>query len=126
MRLGVVVEGRLRGGAVPVTVLSEVNVLRSIEFVHRGRRYRANVAPVPGGGAEFDDGAWFVSMNGGPERRVFEAHRDDEDTPEFRHRIVIATWLTEGYNRRVEGERRKQGKRDPSVRDLRSGPERRT
>ena len=121
-----VVEGRLRGGAVPVTVLSEVNVLRSIEFVHRGRRYRANVAPVPGGGAEFDDGAWFVSMNGGPERRVFEAHRDDEDTPEFRHRIVIATWLTDAYNRRVSEERRKQGTRDPSVTDRRSGPERRT
>ena len=81
-------------------------MLRMIEFLHQGRRYRAHVAPVPGGPAEFADGAWFVSMNGGPERRVFEAHREDADTPEFRHRIVIATWLTEGYNRRVSGERR--------------------
>jgi hypothetical protein len=100
-----------------------VNVLRSIEFIHRDRRYRGNVGPVPGGGAEFVDGAWFVAMNDGPARRVFEAHQDDADTPEFRHRIVIATWLTEGYNRRVDGEdRRKQGKRDPSVPDRRSGP----
>jgi len=98
-------------------------VLRSVEFLHQGRRYRGKVAPVPGGGPEFNDGAWFVSMNGGPERRVFEAHRDDADTPEFRHRIVIATWLTEGYNRRVSGERRKQGRRDSSVPDRRIGPD---
>jgi hypothetical protein len=98
-------------------------VLRSVEFIHQGRRYRAKVRPVPGGGPEFSDGAWFVSMNGGPVRRVFEAHHDDADTPEFRHRIVIATWLTEGYNRRVSGERRKQGERDPSVRDRRIGPD---
>jgi hypothetical protein len=100
-------------------------MLRSIEFIHRGRRYRANVLPVPGGGPEFVDGAWFVSMNGGPERRVFEAHPDDADTPEFQHRIVIATWLTEGYNRRVSGERRQRGARDASMRDRRSGPDRR-
>ena len=102
-------------------MISEVNVLRSIDFIHRDRRYRGNVRSVPDGGAEFIDGAWFVSMNDGPERRVFEAHGDDADTPEFRHRIVIATWLTEGYNRRVEGERRVQGKRDPAVSDRRIG-----
>ena len=97
-------------------------MLRSIDFIHRDRRYRATVKSVPGGGVEFIDGAWFVSMNDGPERRVFEAHADDADTPEFRHRIVIATWLTEGYNRRAEGaERRKQGTRDPSVLDRRLG-----
>ena len=95
-------------------------MLRMIEFVHRGRRYRGEVGPVPGGGPEFSLGAWFVSMNGGPARRVFEAHPDDADTPDFRHRVVIATWLTEGYNRRVSGERRKQGERDPSVRDRRN------
>jgi hypothetical protein len=106
-------------------VVSEVNVLRSIEFIHEGRRYRGSVAPVPGGGPEFIDGAWFVSMNGGPERRVFEAHRDDADTPEFRHRIVIATWLTQEYDRRVTGERRKARIRDPSVRDRRIGSDRR-
>ena len=61
-------------------------MLRSIDFIHGGRRYRGNVAPVPGGGPEFADGAWFVSMNGGLELRVFEAHRDDADTPELRHR----------------------------------------
>ncbi len=80
---------------------------------------------MPGGAPEFNDGAWFVSMNGGPVRRVFEAHPDDADTPEFRHRVVIATWLTDGYNRRVSGERRTQGTRDGSV-DRRSGPDRRT
>ena len=102
-------------------------MLRSIEFIHRDRRYSGNVGPVPGGGPEFIDGAWFVSMNEGPERRVFEAHRDDADTSEFRHRLVIATWLTEAYNRRVEGEeRRKKGTPDPSVSDRRGGPERRT
>jgi len=95
-------------------------MLRSIEFVHQGRRYRGNVGPVPGGGPEFSAGAWFVSMNGGPERRVFEAHAEDADTPDFRHRLVIATWLTEEYNRRVTGERRRQGARDPSVPDRRT------
>jgi hypothetical protein len=99
-------------------------VLQSIEFIHKGRRYRGTVAPVPGGGPEFSDGAWFVSMNGGPERRVFEAHADDVDTPEFRHRIVVATWLTEGYNRRVSGERRRGGPRDAKP-DRRTGSDRR-
>lgn len=100
-------------------------MLRSIEFVHKGRRYRGNVGPVPGGLAEFEDGAWFVSMNGGPERKVFEAHKDDADTPEFRHRIVIATWLTDPYNRRTAEERRRSRSRDSSFRDRRSGPDRR-
>lgn len=95
--------------------------MRSIEFIHQGRIYRGRVRPVVGGAPEFADGAWFVSMNGGPERRVFEAHRDDADVPDFRHRLVIATWLTEGYNRRVPGERRKRGRRDPSARDRRIG-----
>lgn len=110
------------GGA--TDIVGEVIVLRSIEFLHQGRRYRGEVRPVPGGGPEFRDGAWFVSMNGGPECRVFEAHHEDADTPEFRHRLVIATWLTDGYNRR-SGERRKQGDRDSSIRDRRSGADRR-
>jgi hypothetical protein len=96
-------------------------MLRSIEFTDGGRRYRGTVAPVPGGGPEFDAGAWFVSMNDGPERRVFEAHPEDADTPDFRYRLVIATWLTEGYNRRVSGERRR-GDREPAVPDRRQGP----
>jgi len=100
-------------------------VLRSIEFIHQGRRYHGTVGPVPGGAAEFSDGAWFISMNGGPERRVFEAHRDDADTPEFRHRLVIATWLTEPYNRRGSGERRKRGEPDASTQDRRIGSDRR-
>lgn len=99
-------------------------MLQSIEFIHEGRRYSGKVAPVPGGGPEFKDGAWFVSMNGGPERRVFEAHPEDADTPEFQHRIVIATWLTDGYNRRVSGERRRAGVR-PSAPDRRAGSDRR-
>ena len=99
--------------------MSEVDVLRSIEFIHEGRRYHGTVAPVPGGGPEFDHGAWFVSMNGGPERRVFEAQPDDADTPAFRHRVVVATWLSEGYDRRVAGERRRRGGHA-------AGPDRRT
>jgi len=94
-------------------------MLRSIEFLDQSRRYRGEVRPVPGGGPEFKDGAWFVSMNGGPVRRVFEAHPDDADTPDFRHRVVIAMWLTEGYNRRVLQERRQRGERDASARDRR-------
>ena len=100
-------------------------MLRSIEFLHGGRRYRANVGPVPDGAAEFSDGAWFVSMDGGPERRVFEAHSEDEDTKEFRHRIVIATWLKDPYNRRGSAERRKEGERELSVSDRRIGSDRR-
>ena len=100
-------------------------MLRSIEFIHQGRRYRGTVAPVPGGAEEFADGAWFVSMNGGPERRVFEAHREDADTPEFRHRIVVATWLTEGYNRRASGERRKAERGEATAQDRRRGSDRR-
>jgi hypothetical protein len=97
-----------------------VSVLRVVEFIHHGRRYRGNVGAVPRGGREFSAGAWFVSIDGGPVRRVFEAHPDDADTSDFRHRLVIATWLTEEYNRRVSGERRKQGEREPSVRDRRN------
>ncbi len=94
---------------------------RSIEFVDQGRRYRAEVGPVPGGGPEFSGGAWFVSMDGGPARRLFEAHPEDADTPEFRGRVVVATWLTEEYNRRTSAERRKEGPRDPAVPDRRKG-----
>lgn len=97
-------------------------MLHSVEFIHQGRQYRGEVGPVPGGGPEFGAGAWFVSIDDGPVRRVFEAHPDDADTPEFRHRLLIATWLTDEYNRRVSGERRKQGARDPSARDRRNLP----
>ena len=95
-------------------------MLRSVEFMHQGRQYRGEVGPVPGGVPEFSAGAWFVSIDGGLVRRVFEAHPADADTSDFRHRLVIATWLTEGYDRRASGERRKQGERDPSVGDRRS------
>ena len=97
----------------------------SIDFIHEGRRYRGRVRPVPGGAPEFADGAWFVSMNGGPERRVFEAHSEDADTPEFRHRMVIATWLTDAYDRRVKGDRRKGKARAPGAEDRRAGTDRR-
>jgi hypothetical protein len=97
-------------------------MLRTVEFMHQGRRFRGEVGPVPGNAPEFSAGAWFVSIDGGPARRVFEAHPDDADTPDFRHRLVIATWLTDAYNRRVSGERRKQGERSPPVRERRSAP----
>lgn len=109
----------------PATVSSEVSVLRSIEFVVKGRRYSGRVGPVPDGPSEFDDGAWFVSMDDGPERRVFEAHADDEDTPEFRHRMVIATWLTEGYNRRVSADRRRAAETSSAASERRRGADRR-
>ena len=99
-------------------------MIREIEFELEGRVYRATVRPMPDGGAEFEHGAWFVSMNDGPERRLFEANPDDTDTPDLRHRIVVATWLIEEYNRRHaqrragagapaagEGERRSEGDR---------------
>ena len=100
-------------------------MLRSIEFVHQGRNYRAEVGPVPDGGPEFGDGAWFVSMNDGPTRRVFEAHADDADTPDFRHRIVVATWLTSEYDRRV-GDRRRAAGGVSSPGERRGGSDRRT
>lgn len=100
-------------------------MLQQIEFVHQGRRYEARVGDVPDGGPEFADGAWFVSMNGGAERRVFEAHEEDEDTPEFRHRMMIATWLTEGYNRRVTGERRRGAKSQAASAERRNTVDRR-
>ena len=105
------------------TAASEVKVLRSLEFIHQGRRCHGRVAPMPGGGPEFIDGAWFVSMNGRLERRVFEAHQEGADTPDFRDRMMVATWRTEEYNRRGSGERRQQGTRDSSVRDRRGGPQ---
>lgn len=94
-------------------------MLRSIEFVHQGRGYRGEVGPVTSGRGELDVEAWFVSMEGGPICRVFEAHPEDANTFDFRHRVVMATWLTEAYNRRVSGERRRQGARDPSMPDRR-------
>ena len=94
-------------------------MLHTVEFMHQGRQYRGEVGPVPDGGPEFGAGAWFVSIDGGPERWVFEANADDADTPDFRYRLVIATWLTDGYNRRASGERRRRGARDPSLRDRR-------
>lgn len=97
-------------------------MLRRFEFTHEGRLYRGEVRPVPDGGPEFLAGAWFVSVDDGPPRRVFEAHPDDAETPAFQHRLMIATWLAEGWNRRVSGERRKRGGRDASARDRRNAP----
>ncbi len=98
-------------------------MLRAVEFVHEGRRYRAEVQPVPGGGAEFANGGWFVSVDGAPARRVFEANADDADTQAFRHQLLIATWLAEGWERRSGGDRRKAGTRDPGASDRRRIPE---
>jgi hypothetical protein len=83
-------------------------MLRQVEFEHQGRRYRAEVHAMPGAGAEFSAGAWFVSVDGGEPRRVFEAHLEDGDTPAFRHRLLIAAWLAEGWERRSGTERRKR------------------
>ena len=98
-------------------------MLRAVEFVHEGRRYRAEVRPVPGGAPEFAAGAWFVSVDDRPPRRVFEANADDADTRDFRHQLLIATWLAEGWERRSGADRRVQGKRDPAGEDRRKIPE---
>ena len=63
-------------------------------------------------------------MDDGPERRVFEAHQEDSDTPDFRYRMVIATWLTEGYNRRTSGDRRR-GRSPERSKERRIGIDRR-
>jgi hypothetical protein len=97
--------------------------VRVVEFMHQGRRYRAEVRPVPEGGAEFRDGGWFVSVDDGPSRRVFEVQPDDEDSSDLRHRLLIATWLAEGWERRTGAERRRHGVRDPRTSDRRRPPE---
>lgn len=85
---------------------------RVVQFTHEGRRYHAEVRPVPDGAAEFRDGAWFVSVDGEPARRVFEVQPGDIDTPALRHRLMIATWLLEGWkDRRTGADRRKAGAR---------------
>lgn len=97
-------------------------MLRAVEFVHEGRRYRAEVRPVPGGAPEFAAGGWFVSVDDRPPRRVFEANADDADTQAFRHQLLIATWLAEGWERRSGTERRKSGPRDSTSVDRRQPP----
>jgi hypothetical protein len=94
-------------------------VVPIVEFEHEGRRYRAERRPMPEGGPEFSAGAWFVSADDGPARRVFEAQADDADTPAFRHRLLIATWPAEGWERRTGGERRRRGARDLLTTDRR-------
>jgi hypothetical protein len=74
--------------------------------MHEGRRYRAEVRPVPDGGEEFSRGGWFVSVDDRPARRVFEVQGGDVDSPDLRHRLLIATWLAEGWERRSGAERR--------------------
>lgn len=95
---------------------------RIVEFVHENRRYRAEVRPVPGGAPEFSAGAWFVTADDGPPRRVFEAQADDADTPAFRHRLLIASWLAEGWERRTGGDRRRRGPRGSGPSDRRGPP----
>jgi hypothetical protein len=96
-------------------------MLRLVEFEHEGRRYHAEVLPVPEGGSEFDLGAWFVSVDGAPARQVFEADAEDADTPAFKHRLLIATWLAEGWERRSGLERRRRA-REQAMQDRRSVP----
>ena len=90
----------------------EPTMLRLVEFEHEGRRYHAEVQPVPDGGPEFKMGAWFVSVGDAEPRRVFEAHAEDADTPAFRHRLMIATLLAEGWERRSGAERRKRARQN--------------
>jgi hypothetical protein len=96
-------------------------MLRKVEFEHEGRHYQAEVLPVPEGGDEFAGGGWFVSVDGAEPRRVFEAHAEDADTPAFKHRLMIATWLAEGWERRSGVERRRRA-RETVTRDRRNLP----
>jgi hypothetical protein len=86
-------------------------VARVVEFTHEGHNYRAEIRPVPDGGVEFRDGAWFVTVDDGPPRRVFEVQAGDDDSPAFRHRLMIGAWLAEGWDRRSGTDRRKRGAR---------------
>jgi hypothetical protein len=97
-------------------------LLRPIEFMHEGRRYRAEVRPVPDGGEEFSAGGWFVSVDDRPARRVFEVQPHDVDSPDLRHRLLIASWLAEGWERRSGADRRRQF-REPPVLDRRKVPD---
>ena len=96
---------------------------RVVEFTHEGSRYRAEVHPVPDGGVEFRDGAWFVTVDEGPPRRVFEVQAEDADTPAFRHRLMIGAWLAEGWDRRSGGDRRRSGTRPAALDRRQTSPQ---
>ena len=90
--------------------------------MHEGRRYRAEIRPVPDGGEEFKDGGWFVSVDDRPARRVFEVQAGDSDSADLRHRLLIASWLAEGWERRSGAERRRAA-REPATVDRRKIPD---
>ncbi len=65
-----------------------------LEFTRDGHRFRAELRPDADVSHEpsraIAEGFWFVSMDGDPPRRAFEADVHDEDTEEFRRRVVSA------------------------------------
>jgi hypothetical protein len=71
-------------------------VLWLLEFTRDEHRYRAELRSEPGAPSSarqptsLSRGIWFVSMDGGPPHPAFEADVRDEDTEEFRGRIVSA------------------------------------
>jgi hypothetical protein len=78
-----------------------------LEFTRDEHRYRAELRSEPGASSHAHErGFWFVSIDGNPAHPAFEADVRDEDTEEFRRRIVSAAQgervgLVE--NRKAEG-----------------------
>jgi hypothetical protein len=64
-----------------------------LEFTRDEHRYRAELRSVPGepsGETTLPQAFWYVSVDGEPPGRAFEADVRDEDTEAFRLRIVAA------------------------------------
>ncbi|MGE0160630.1 MAG: hypothetical protein AB7T31_14575 [Gemmatimonadales bacterium] len=82
-----------------------------LEFTRDGHRYRAELRSALATALDTPRrearGYWFVSKDGDSPRRAFEADVDDEDTPEFRDRVISAA-----RERRVTGERRGERRKD--------------
>ena len=89
------------------------DVLWLLEFTRDGHRFRAELRPDPDAAPEpsraLAQGAWFVSMDGNPPRRAFDADVHDEDTEEFRRRVVSAA---QGEIRRPEAGQKEQAHQD--------------
>jgi hypothetical protein len=98
---------------------SEWAVLWLLEFTREGHRYRAELRPDVGPrdpSSGMARGFWFVSMDGNPPLRAFEASVRDEDTEEFRRHVVAAAGAGES-KRRSEPAESRQGDRRPDERD---------
>lgn len=90
-----------------------------LEFTREGHRYRAELRPDAGSrdpSSSMAKGVWFVSMDGNPPHPAFEADVRDEDTEQFRRRVVAAALGEKGEQRR-EWEESHQGDPRPDEPD---------